>query len=385
MPLIPFPNVPNVPGVPDILRSITVPTPGALLNMALGAAAEAVFGKVVWGIFEDVPAVPAVASTDSKELQTQLDKVNADWAVELKKSDDLQVRISSEYNQLAAAKAAGDTANAEAIQIQIDGDEANQSNIINRADAKYRGPKEALQKQIANSYGGTPGTPAVPASTKEALTPDSFISIDYKNNMRVSNYPQEEGAFASYNKVGTPYDCRVRMAIGGDKTTRTAFLAKCDVMLKSIDLYTVITPEAQYTNASLENYDYRRESRNGATLLIVDLAFIEVRITATATFSSAVKPAEPSGADPVSDGQVQAVEPTPAQDATTNFVSGSSNDEYDPTTDPSLSPAARAQAQSPDPSKNKLQDRLDNPPPGYNAEETKNYNEWISNRPWIVK
>lgn len=194
MSLIPFPNVPNVPGVPVILRSITVPTAGQLLNMALGAAAEAVFGKVVWGVFDQ--------------------------------------------------------------------------------------------------------------SGKEALTPDSFLDIDYKNESRVANYPQEAGAFAAYNKVGTPYDCRVKMALGGDKASRTAFLAKVEAMLGSIDLFTVVTPEATYTNATLQNYSYRRESKNGASMLTVELWFIQVRLTGAATFSKPA-PNQPSGADPVSDGQVQ--------------------------------------------------------------------------------
>ena len=136
-----------------------------------------------------------------------------------------------------------------------------------------------------------------------ALTPDTFLGIDYKNDTKVSNYPQEQGAFAAYNKVGTPYDCRVTMSIGADKAGRTAFLSQLDAMLKTIDLYTVITPEVTYKNASLQNYSYKREARNGVSMLTVDLDFIEVRITAIATFAPPTN--QPSGASPVSDGQVQ--------------------------------------------------------------------------------
>lgn len=195
MPLIPYPNVPQVPGVPEILRSITVPTPGAILNQGIAAVFESIFGAVVWGVFDQ--------------------------------------------------------------------------------------------------------------SGNEVLKPDSFLDLDYKNNFRISDYPQESGAFASYNKVGTPYDCRVGMAIGADKAGRTAFLAQIDKMLKSIDLFTVITPEATYSNASLENYSYRRESKNGASMIVVELWFIEVRITANADFSKPNQAQQPSGASPVSDGQVQ--------------------------------------------------------------------------------
>jgi hypothetical protein len=135
------------------------------------------------------------------------------------------------------------------------------------------------------------------------LNPDSFLALDYKNDSRVSNYPQEQGAFATYNKVATPYDVRVRMAIGSDLASRTAFIAQCDAMLASIDTFNVVTPEKTYLNATVENVDYRRETKNGATMITVEMWFLEVRETATAQFSSVQSP---SAADSVSDGQVQA-------------------------------------------------------------------------------
>jgi hypothetical protein len=155
-------------------------------------------------------------------------------------------------------------------------------------------------------------------SGNKVLDPDSFLSFEYRNQARVSDYPQEQGAFSTYNKVQTPFDVRVRMAVGSDQASREAFLAKVDSMLKSIELFNVVTPEATYVNTTLEAYDYRRQTTNGATLLIVDLAFLEVRVTATAQFSAAASsnplPADqvksPSGADPISDGQVQASAPT---------------------------------------------------------------------------
>lgn len=271
MPLIPFPNVPNVPGVPNILRSLTVPTPGALVNMALGGIAEYVFGPTVWGVFDQ--------------------------------------------------------------------------------------------------------------NGKEVLFPDSFLGIDYRNEARVSNYPQEKGAFASYNKVETPYDCRVQMAIGADKAGRTAFLETLESLRKGLDLLTVVTPEVSYTSANLQSYNYRRTSQNGVSMLVVELDFIEIRVTAEAQFSGEVEsPKEPSAADPVSDGQVQATEPTPAEDAPTNFASGSVNDALGST----LSPGAAQQLQTEqlDPAKRAAEgmDRLNNMPPGLDAEASAKYAAAIKER-----
>jgi hypothetical protein len=108
------------------------------------------------------------------------------------------------------------------------------------------------------------------------------------------------------------------MAIGADLASRTAFIAQCDSMLASTDTFNVVTPEKTYLNATVENVDYRRETKNGATMITIDMWFLEVRENATAQFSAsafssplaASQVQSPSSADPVSDGQIQAVTPT---------------------------------------------------------------------------
>ncbi|TAL90901.1 MAG: hypothetical protein EPN62_00765 [Candidimonas sp.] len=139
------------------------------------------------------------------------------------------------------------------------------------------------------------------AGGNRVLMPDSFLGIDFKNDSRQSNYPVEGGGFESYNKVDTPYDARVTMAIGGDEITRTLFLSTCDAMLHSINRYTVVTPEVTYDNASLVNLLYRRETKNGATMLTIQLWFNEVRTNAVALFSGT----NPASSDVASDGAVQ--------------------------------------------------------------------------------
>ena len=136
----------------------------------------------------------------------------------------------------------------------------------------------------------------------EVLNPDSFLGVDFRNNSRVAMHPVEAGGFESYNKVNTPYDCKVKMAIGGSKSKRAAFLDTCEQMLKSVELFSVVTPEKIYLNSTLQNYSYRRESRSGVTLLTVDLWFLEVRVNPAPEKD---EPAEASGADVESSGQVQ--------------------------------------------------------------------------------
>jgi len=136
-----------------------------------------------------------------------------------------------------------------------------------------------------------------------ALTPDTFLGVDFKNGSNVPTYPIEDGGFGTYNKINTPYDCKVKMAIGGDEFTRTQFLDACATMLDSIDFYSVVTPERTYLNATLQNYAYRRETRNGGTsMLIVDLWFLEIRTNVSDVVPT---PAEASSFDAVSGGQIQ--------------------------------------------------------------------------------
>lgn len=141
-----------------------------------------------------------------------------------------------------------------------------------------------------------------------ALLPDSIISVEFKSDWRISDYPQEPNAFQSYNKVRTPYDARVTMTYGGPGIGQ--FLLAVEAASASLALYSVVTPDRIYPNANITHFDYRRNSQNGVSLLSVDLWLEEVRVAATAA-SADTK--EPSGASPVNGGNVQPQPPTPAQ------------------------------------------------------------------------
>lgn len=133
---------------------------------------------------------------------------------------------------------------------------------------------------------------------------DTFLEIDFKNGSNVPTHPVEEGGFGTYNKVNTPYDCKVTVAVGGDEFLRSQFLETCSTMLNSTDFYSVVTPEKTYLNATLQNYAYRRQTRNGgASMLTVAFWFLEIRSN---TKNLEPIPADPSAYDMISGGQVQA-------------------------------------------------------------------------------
>jgi hypothetical protein len=165
------------------------------------------------------------------------------------------------------------------------------------------------------------------------LTGDSVIAVDYRREYRISDYPVEEGSFGSYNKVAEPYDVRVTIAVSGKGSilsnlatggalgaiitgvdsaaiNRMQFLNQLEAAAASLDLVEVHTPEYTYTSLNIVHHDYRREARNGVTLLTVDIWLRQVRITATSQFTQTQ---DPSGANAVSGGSVQASSPTTGQ------------------------------------------------------------------------
>lgn len=132
---------------------------------------------------------------------------------------------------------------------------------------------------------------------ERVIVPDSIIAVDVKKEYNLPNYPMEDGAFQSYNKVKEPYDIRIKMAIGGDAAKLTDFLKVLDGIVASINLYEVVTPDATYVNANIHHYDFQRTATNGVGLLTVTVWAKEIRSDIIVAFANvkvpdAVKPAK---------------------------------------------------------------------------------------------
>jgi hypothetical protein len=141
-----------------------------------------------------------------------------------------------------------------------------------------------------------------------ALQPDSIISVDAKREWSVPNYPQEQGAFQSYNKVMLPLDSNVRMTKGGTDNDRYQFLITLSTLAKSLQTFKIGMPEGHIiANVTIIRFDFRRTSTNGVGLLTVDVALREVLTAPSPAFTNT---AAPSGADPQNGGAVQTQSPT---------------------------------------------------------------------------
>lgn len=140
------------------------------------------------------------------------------------------------------------------------------------------------------------GAPALPMI-------QSIATFEYKQDWSIADYPVEDGAFQSYDKVQLPFDVRVRVASGSSAAERQALLDAVDVIANSLDLYDVVTPEKIYRSVNISHYDFRRTATNGVGMIVIDLWFQEIRVTSTAAFSNTQQPAN---AGQQSNGNVQA-------------------------------------------------------------------------------
>lgn len=131
---------------------------------------------------------------------------------------------------------------------------------------------------------------------------DSIVAIGYDAEHRIANYPIQEGAFESYDKVALPFDVRVVMSKGGNLTQRAAFIKEIEEIRGDTQIYNVVTPERSYLNVNVTRVTIDRSREQGAGLITAEMHLVEIRQNATATFSANK---EPASADPVSNGHVQ--------------------------------------------------------------------------------
>lgn len=139
----------------------------------------------------------------------------------------------------------------------------------------------------------------------KALDPDTIMSIGYNAEHRIADFPIEEGGFESYDKVAMPFETRVVMTKGGKSEDRRAFLAAVEDLRTDREVYSVATPERTYLSANIARVTVDRSREQGGGLITVEIALVEIRATATVTFS---KSKDPAGADTQSLGSVQAKE-----------------------------------------------------------------------------
>lgn len=153
---------------------------------------------------------------------------------------------------------------------------------------------------------GAPQWGIFSSSGSPVVLADNVLTMEYRQDWSIADFPIEQGGFESYDKVNNPFMARIRFGCGGSVERRQAFLNSISNIAGDLKLYNVVTPEQVYLNVNIARYDYKRSADSGLGLMQVEVHLLEIRQN-TATAFSATK--SPSGASPTNNGTVQAVTP----------------------------------------------------------------------------
>lgn len=133
----------------------------------------------------------------------------------------------------------------------------------------------------------------------KALSPTSFLGVEYGADASVVSSPIQGGSYSSFNKVKRPPVIRVLFVLEGwsgfagtlpnltnfSLTSRADMLNALDAMVESAATYDIETPDKTYENYDLIRYNYRTSERD-VTLLTVEAIFQAVLEDAEVTLTS---------------------------------------------------------------------------------------------------
>lgn len=146
----------------------------------------------------------------------------------------------------------------------------------------------------------SPGYGIYLKSGAAALSPTSFLGIEYGADAAIVSAPIENGSYNSFNKVKRPPVIRVLFTLEGwtgfsgsipnlpnfTLTSRTDMLAALDAMVSDAQVYDIETPDTTYEDYDLVRYNYRTSDRD-VTLLVVEAIFQAVLQEAEVTLTNA--------------------------------------------------------------------------------------------------
>ena len=145
----------------------------------------------------------------------------------------------------------------------------------------------------------SPGYGVYLKSGAKALSPTSFLGVEYGADASVVSAPIEKGSYSAFNKVKRPPIIRVLFTLEGwtgysgsipnltnfTLTSRTDMLEALDGMIANADVYDIETPDTTYEDYDLIRYNYRTSDRD-VTLLTVEAIFQAILQEAEVTLTS---------------------------------------------------------------------------------------------------
>jgi hypothetical protein len=112
----------------------------------------------------------------------------------------------------------------------------------------------------------------------------STASFDFRQDWRIANYPQERGAFQSYDKVTLPYDVKVTLVCAGPTPKRQAFISTILAIGESTALFDIVTPEFIFTDCNIGHISWPRRSDHGVSMIVAEVWFQKIRENGISSF-----------------------------------------------------------------------------------------------------
>lgn len=281
-----YPNVPDVPGVPVVNRAAT-----AIQSAIDGAAQSRTASQTGLDLIEaaDLSGAASSFTAGSTLAAAALSLVDPVFPIGSLPTGSLSSAAgmaSGAVNALARGDvAAAVSAGIDAVNYATDAilslrDILQPPGVPLLADS---GPQ--VQADIAQQWGlyDQSGLPAVIA--------DNVQSLEVALEAQISDFPVENGGFASYNKVIRPFDVRLAMTKGGSVEDRQAFVQQVQDAWQSLELFNVVTPEVVYLDVNVVGVRRLVESDRGVGLMMLDVSLRKVRQTGRLAFTSTAQPA----------------------------------------------------------------------------------------------
>lgn len=177
-----------------------------------------------------------------------------------------------------------------------------------------------LIKELALLAASRPQTWGVfDSNGNKVIDPDSIFAFSDRAEWRLLDYPVEDGAFGTFNKVIVPFENSVRMNKGGSLSDREEFLTSIDNIAGDTNIYQIRTPEKSYLSVNIMRRELIRRSSEGAYFLEVDLTFRQIQQRTpqySSTSTNTANAQNPAAVPPVNQGNVQLVPLTSAASST---------------------------------------------------------------------
>lgn len=104
----------------------------------------------------------------------------------------------------------------------------------------------------------------------------SMFQIQVRCGGSVVSSPIEAGSFISYNKTTEPMEINAVLAFMGSDSFLQSVLDSLKTLKLSVTTFSIQTPEYEYENITLENYDYARTREDGHGVLYINAVFREI-------------------------------------------------------------------------------------------------------------